>query len=1463
MELKRPPAPVVTPAAPHDVDASRPTKADWQVNWWLLLITAGVLVVVSPTLYFWREYQVQHNAQAVLDHAKELHAQGDSLEAANWFAKYLELRPYDVEAITLRAQAYGEVAQFPNQLERASTYYRLAIGLASEQADVQELAELKVELAGILYKKREFEQALETAEEALSLQPDLAAAKTQRAKAAFSYAQQQGRLPYQEVAKYLDEALAVNQADAELFRLRADVTRRHLQQPSDQERAAIADALMEQLLSSDVPSGEAHLNYYQYLQAYDLPGQQQALHAALQAAPEDKTVLLAAAANALQAEQWEQAREHAEQAKQLDEKDPLSYRLVATAYRQEAQLDQAIAELQLGLEHGSNIELQTLLVDALLADSRAEQAQDELGKLRRLLMQLGPRLPPAQRSLLSANVDLFRAKLLLQQEKPLEALPILQGLAATMAGNSETDAARRRQTTTLLTSALQQAGLWDQARLTYEAALADQSASPAMKANLATSYERLGQFAEAVLQYQQALEQPDAPPEIWLRLVAVQMRQARFAQGDWETVQQTLQEAQQALPDSTELMLLQAQTSAALGQLSQALTKLDQAVAADPKIALPQAVLFYERWGQPRRADEALRQLQASDDQQSQAVAAELAAQRGDFEKAQDLLQQALQESDDADRIARYYTRLIDWTLRDGKIAVTKELLRQWAGQQPENWQPWDRLGELAARSADVPTLKLCEERLHALEGEIGSRWRFYRCLRLSEEIGFVKSPSRVRSHANWAELERLANDLQRTRPAWAKSQLVLGRLEEQLGRAEEALQRYRQAARSYDADSLVLDAIVNLLYTHDRLDEVRSYLESMPANVLANSEFSLLGPSFLMEAGQLERAARTARVGVELRPQHPLSYLWLGQNLSALSRRTNVLTHAQQYAEEAGEALRKATALAPSDHRTWSALFSYYAQTDQQEEVKNVLATLSSPQVQLSPAKRALLLGQAYQVLRDYEAAEKQFLRAQTLSPGEVPVLQRLANFYLEADPTKAESVLREIIKREPSAEKALRQLALLSVTQQDSAGYTEAINLLARTQADPNESQRFEILTRLSQGDSQNLAKAIELLEATVRRPTASLNDSLLLAQAYESNKQLDQATKVYQQLTTGPKPSPAALTAGIRYYLRQEQAEAALKLGEQLRQLEPNSVRTLQALVACYQAAGREPAATKGLIDRYVQTQSEQVTKPQQQTALLLAAGQLYARYGFHEAAEESLKRVHEESQAARSFVPYALWLSKRGRFDESVRLCVQHYRQAPSLQSAMVLLEVLSDAASRSQQRFPQAEQLLDEEFAKYQNHGQFLFAMATLHFLFDEKEDALALYGQVLEAIPSHTLALNNLALLLSEQPGQEKAALQRIEQAMRLARRSVELRDSKALVLLNIGRADEAYALLEEVIAADPRRASFQLHFAVACLELNKLEQAKAAFERARQQGIANELLTPAERKMIARLEAEFSIALN
>jgi tetratricopeptide (TPR) repeat protein len=153
----------------------------------------------------------------------------------------------------------------------------------------------------------------------------------------------------------------------------------------------------------------------------------------------------------------------------------------------------------------------------------------------------------------------------------------------------------------------------------------------------------------------------------------------------------------------------------------------------------------------------------------------------------------------------------------------------------------------------------------------------------------------------------------------------------------------------------------------------------------------------------------------------------------------------------------------------------------------------------------------------------------------------------------------------------------------------------------------------------------------------------------------------------------------------------------------------------------------------------------------------------------------------------------------------------------------------------------------------------LYAVSLVDLLEKRHDDAIRHYRQILAANPRHVPALNNLAMLLAEEPAQRNEAISLIDYAIEIVGKNPGLLDTKGAILAYSSKPAEALPLLVSSIRggnADPRH---HFHLAVVYRDLGKLEESKVQFQLALDRQLDKQLLMPIDQRLLAELRNQLT----
>jgi Flp pilus assembly protein TadD len=229
------------------------------------------------------------------------------------------------------------------------------------------------------------------------------------------------------------------------------------------------------------------------------------------------------------------------------------------------------------------------------------------------------------------------------------------------------------------------------------------------------------------------------------------------------------------------------------------------------------------------------------------------------------------------------------------------------------------------------------------------------------------------------------------------------------------------------------------------------------------------------------------------------------------------------------------------------------------------------------------------------------------------------------------------------------------------------------------------------------------------------------------------------------------------------------------------------------------------------------------------------------------------------------------NKLGNKDKAVDICLEAFSDTGDTSYLIALTQILiTGEASEShfQKANPVFAKALDN---KKFNQGQkinLLLSIANVRIAGEGRtRDAIELYQQAAKLAPGNLLILNNLATAYSETEGELNVAMDYINQALLRHGNRPELIDTKAVILMKMGKLQNALELLTDItnLGSDPRywwhRAEVEFKLYQKSANADFLKAARKHFQTAQNLQLANQIFTPNEESRLNDLEKKLSAA--
>lgn len=1435
-------APAMVPAA---------TRRVLNLRW--LVGTILLLVVLVPAVYWWHSRQMQRVADAMRQEAELQETKGDYAQAARYLHRCLLLETDESarRELTIRlARTYDR--SVPPGGDRATVinwYYR-ATGAAPEDSSLQE------RLAELFLETNQYVLADEQAAALLLRVPGHSGA--QRIGTLARYGQLRRGRPVdarrvlrdlQDINRRLPGDVLVAEALVYAYRETPAGT-----EASDSTQRA--DAVMEALVRNAPDQFQSYLARHEYQSRYHAQSSLSDLAHALELAPNEPKVLLAAGEQAQRDGQWEQALERFQSLVRLQPNDFRSQLgLGETQYRL-GNVAEAIQTWRGAIAHvrRGQASLRVRLADALIEQRDLDEAQTELAALEEAIRYLASSGDEVQRDWLVAARDLLQGKLLIARENYREAVPLLQRVATTAKSDQGQlpEASPRYQAWTLLGQCQLQLQEWQEAAASFQRALQVVPNSVTARVWAAQAWSMIGRDEEAIGLCQQIVARPGTPPSVWLLLSQLQLRtQLRRSPHlrDWQELEAVLDQAAVALPDQWELPLIRANLLLARDGMAGAGKAVQILVAEESRHpnSVPlwsNLVFLYERMRLPGEADRALQRLQTLVPNSAQTIAwkGALLAVRGDHQGAEKLLDdpavQSLKDEEGWIDRARLFA-----ASQQGDLDYFRKTLQQVVAHRPQSAELVAQLADLDLAQEDWSDLQERIAQLKATEGADGLWWRLFEARRLLAATGPNDRATAM------AQAAALHDEIRRLRSWWPGAELLRAILAEEQGRNLEAVDAYMAAERGGFQQPFVYQSLVKLLYRLGRFEEADAWLAQLQRQSPLDARMMDLAWSSAAQRDQSELALQLARENVEHHPDEAAAHVWLAQMLWL-----------SQQPQAAMDSVRRAEALEPRDVAVWSGILTFYLRSgDTDGVVRSLQRIVDQPLV--APALRHSIAAQTYQRLGRRDEAQAAYDDALAADPADSALKVRYAAFLQPLEPQKAENVLRDLLAIQPDYHPARQLLATWLHWKVDPSSQVEARELLQADSSDQQQQasdRRLEAMLLLRRGGEADLQTARDLLEKLVADPqNSSDEDRLLLAHLYEQSDDIPAAQEQLRTLATQPQATARSLASYVDFLLRHGQVNEAESQWLILEKQAGGTLSTVTLRSRILAASGRQDQI-EPYLEAFAKQQLATVREPSQRQALLQQVGELFLAVGRNEAAERWFRRLTSEFPERREMLTH-YWQSRQ-QHQEAIQFALEGMQQTPTPAAAALLARVLTFAPDESLGASPQistqAESMWAEILTKHPDDADLLFSLSNLRLKQNRTDEAIRLLRQLTTSHPTHVTGWNNLAALLSEDTQQLAEALTCADRAIVAAGRPIgNLLDTKALVLLQMGEPTQAANLLLQAIALpDPPDPRFAFHLAVAQWRLGNHDQAKQAWRQAQQLGLEQTYLTGFERALMIEI---------
>jgi tetratricopeptide (TPR) repeat protein len=1198
----------------------------------------------------------------------------------------------------------------------------------------------------------------------------------------------------------------------------------------EQKAANLAEAnqVMNQLVEKNRTSAEALLARWRYRREYDLveiQGQprkpdmvafEEAIHDvrdALKAAPENIDVLLAAADVERLQNDRKTARDHLKRALDILAKQ-------GRTNPHDGQVQQV--HWQLG----------NLLLDNALIERENITVRDAF------LAEAGPSIDVLRRSRgMPAAADYLEGRANFQRGKWREATDLLERARAQL--NDKRDL--MAQIDLFLGQCHEKLDDPVNMQRAFERVLAYDPANVAAEIGRASALWMQGQIEPAKDIYRRVVTGDKVPASGLIDLarleLASQMQRER-SKREWKAAEATLKAADEANLRSFDVALLRVELLAAQEKYTDAKALLARAIQEKPKREVDLWVLSADLDRRRGKRDEAravldeatktlgdspelrLERVQiAMDGPQTEVLAALQEAERGSDALSIEAQAQLLEG------LAGAYFRLGNMTeARRVASALAKNPVHK------NDLRLQLLLLDLALRSNDDAAVSAILETLRSVEQTSGPYTRYGQAMKALATARKLETNDKNRDAA-LEEAKRQLDMVARLRSSWAPVHGARAEVFELQGNLAAAIPELRAAIQAGDTSTGVVQRLVRALLARQRDNEADVELQKLRQTLVSTAELRKLDILVKARRGDLKGLVDLIDQETALNTNDSRDVVWMALMLATAGK-----------FDQAETLLRKATTATPKEPEPWVALVQLLVERHRDEEAT---ALLREAEGKVDPKRKALLMALGLEALGKLPDGMVQIQQAEEADPNNLVVLRHAVRFYLRLGKFDlAEATLRRVLQgKVPAAtgedrDWARRGLALTLANGTDFVRFREALELVGlpldekgRLPRDPNpklqnvELIRTQARVLATQPQNSYRGRAIELFERLDKAQSLNDDDKLMLALLQERSGAWDKARTQYELLAGKPGLGPQPLVQLILGLMREKEPDLAERYLTQLEKLEkdrgvaPGVFGSLELRSRLLEETGQIDKALEML-----RSHVERKDAPPEERLVLVA---FCAR---HKRNEDGLKICREARATCR---PEAI------------------------SGATVALLRTIKASDEDCKEVQAWLGKLIDANPKKMVLHMH----LANLYDYRGMYREAEQEYREILKPgnEPNNVVALNNLAWLLALQTGRADEALEIVTKAIYNAGRRPELLDTRGVILLNLGRAEEAVVDLKEV-AADAPSAIRLFHLARAYQAVKDRVNATHTLRKSKEMGLQTESMHPVEQEACKKLLSDLKL---
>lgn len=1417
----------------------------------VLLLTAGTIAAISLLIgaHF---IQSSRTADLFLAEAQNAVVEGDSERAVRSFRSHLRLRPDSLEGRT----EYGRLLMSAGNFRDASDEFEHLLRLDPD--DIQS----RRNVSECLIKIGRFSDALNHIE----------------------------RLEYDNDAELLDwlgqcrqsarEFTGARQCYSKSIQIGPDRLNTFIRLASllDRQLSLSNDAelVMEQMAIHNPRSAEASLIRARYCLARSerlrASGEATSAQTELSRATEfakqaididNKYVdgLLFLASCSLQNQEYQTAIKVAGQARDLSPQSVDSYLLRAEAFRLAGETEFSIEELKSGIDSlaiaASKRELHLALSSLYLDLKRVEYARESLKQASALGGE-------------QARAKYLTGRIQLMTQDWDAALETLNSVRLSFVDRPET----AKWIDFYIGEAYRNKKEWSDAITSFQRSLALAPDWIPARLSLVRTLEASGKTESAFDELRKLVRIDSAPNECWLMLAERSIQRNLNKppdQRDWSETAKVIERIEQLGLDFAAAAILKAQFLSATGRSQQASDLLSHRLSDSGnltnedrrKIYFAKSNLAQQLgdWEESDRVLDAASEEFSDDVQVMLSRATQLARQSG--KGSLDGLRKLLDRSPGLipEDQAKLYTGIGELALQLGLNDFSSECFDVASQLYPDNPDVWRFGFSLAVATQKTELVQRSLEMLNSLSGK-DAFWHFGEAHRLQQ----ATSGDRISNLRQAIEHITIAKSL---RPQWRKPLLLDAELQSELGSNDLAIESLEKAIELGERSPIVVQTATRLLFAKRDFERAEKILRFLNTEDIASTGGFGRAASFIsigvkdFDRG-MELARKTARDSTDFE-----DHLWQGELARMLGKRAIQQGDSdgeRHLFQEAEAAIRKAAAIAPENPLPWIQLVRFLVESKRIDDA-NIAMNESAESIE--PKSRKLAMAQCLEALGSIDDSIVMYEQAISEDASDENTLKLAISCFLkQGRSVLSEKYLQHLLSLIDASEDAKRwgrrQLAMLRTMDGGSDNLAIANQFIqANLDGTSNtlEDLRAKAIILSAMGSDESIDQALNAWKAVTDRTVGvHPDDHFRFARLLKAEGQWSAANaQIRKAIAASANQSSEANYVGlyIAWLLQRNNLADAQTWMKRLEVIAPNTREFKALLTELLAREGKHDSAIavlREMADAGGDRDSDTIAATAQFALRTAALTEVEDRLPYQEFVVICLRRACEADKKhrfdlARAFV-------SQNKPEDAINALRLQSIEAAELGAAIPTLDLLALSGALEKEHLEWLDGVVNHLSSRFGESSGLLGVRASVKKASGDYKHAVRIYRQILEKDPNNIVALNNLAISLSEDDSHLDEAATLSDQTLTLAGRVPALVDTRAVIAIAAGEAEKGLRLLNEAtnngLSAKP---IYMFHRAVAHLRSGYRDKATEDFRTAIALGLNSQAIGQREQSWLSELQ--------